>query len=76
MKKFFQDINLLWKSLPLAKRFVLELNADKHVGVVKFQIAYQKIRQALIKECGIAHSDITGSIAYLALSIQAWRYSK
>ena len=76
MKKFFSDLRLLWKALPIAKRYVLLLNPEKYIGVAKFQICYQKVSQALVAECGIARSEITGSVVYLALAFQAWRHSK
>ena len=71
-----RDLWLLVKSYPLAKRIVRELNATEYAGVVKTQIAYQKVRTALVKEARYDDKAITGSVVYIALSLAAYRHAK
>jgi len=74
--KLLRDLWLLVKSYPLAVRIVKELNDIEHAGVVKFQIGFQKMKTALVKEKSYVHDEITGSVVYLSLAIAAWRHSK
>ena len=74
--QLFHDLWLLIKAYPLAKRIVRELNDLEHAGCVKFQIGFQKLHTALVREKGYANDKITGSIVYLSLAIAAWRHSK
>ena len=71
-----RDLWLLVKSYPIAKRIVCELNGEVYAGVVKTQIAYQKVRTALVKDAKYDDKKITGSIIYIALSLAAYRHAR
>jgi hypothetical protein len=70
--KLLKDLWLLIRCYPIAKRIVKELNDEAYQGVVKTQIAYQKVRTALVREKGWIDTKITGSITYIAVSIAAY----
>ena len=71
-----RDLWLLVKCYPVARRIVKQLNDEAYHGVVKTQIAYQKVRTALVREKGWIDTKITGSICYIAVSIAAYRHAK
>jgi hypothetical protein len=70
------DLWLLIRSYPISCRIVKELNGEAYIGVVKTQIAYQKIRTALVKEARFDDKQITGSVVYIALSLAAYRHAR
>jgi hypothetical protein len=74
--KLLRDLWLLVKCYPVARRIVKELNEESYAGVVKTQIAYQKLRTALVREKGCIDTELTGSICYIAVSIAAYRHAK
>jgi hypothetical protein len=74
--QLLKDLWLLLRSYPISCRIVRELNASDYAGVVKTQIAYQKVRTALVKEAKFDDSAITGSVVYIALSLAAYRHAK
>lgn len=74
--RFLRDLWLLVRSYPLAVKIVKELNDEAYAGVVKTQIAYQRVRTALVREARYVDSTITGSIVYIALSLAAYRHAK
>jgi len=68
MKKAFSDIVLFFKAYPIAKRIVMELHDETYLGIVKCQIAYQKVHTVLLKK---GMNAIEGSVIYLAIG---WAY--
>jgi hypothetical protein len=66
MKQFFSDIFLFFKSYPLAKRIVIALHDHAYPGVVKAQIAYQKLETELLQ---VGHTAISGSVLYITVSL-------
>jgi len=74
--QLLRDLWLLVKSYPISCKIVRELNDLEHAGCVKFAIAYQKMKTALVREKGVALDKINGSVVNLSLSIAAWRHSK
>jgi hypothetical protein len=70
--KLLRDLWLLVRCYPIAKGIVKSLNDETYHGVVKTQIAYQKVRTALVREKGWIDTKITGSITYIAVSIAAY----
>jgi hypothetical protein len=74
--KLLCDLWLLLRSYPISCQIVRELNGSDYPGVVKTQIAYQKVRTALVKDAKYVDSKITGSVVYIALSLAAYRHAK
>ena len=74
--KLLRDLWLLVRSYPISCKIVRELNGSDYPGVVKTQIAYQKVRTALVKDATYVDSKITGSVVYIALSLAAYRHAK
>jgi hypothetical protein len=74
--QLLKDLWLLIRAYPISCRIVQALNASEYAGVVKTQIAYQRVRTALVKEAKFDDSKITGSVVYIALSLAAYRHAK
>ena len=66
MRQLLSDIWLFLHAYPKAKRIVIELHDEVHAGVVKCQIAYQKLETALLQK---GFTKMEGSVCYIAVSL-------
>ena len=65
----WQNIVLFVKTYPFAKKVVIELKHLEDPGVLKTQIACNRLNAILIRDAKIAKEDISQAISYIAISL-------